>query len=1248
MNAGLPSATRLGGLILVLAFLGAGCGQIFTYPDTASEGSATACSDGKDNDLDGKTDCQDADCKAYCGENTDATCHDGQDNDADGDLDCQDPECQPYCVENTQTTCRDGVDNDQNGKTDCGDAACGKFCPEADAQACSDGVDNDFDGKIDCDDPDCDGLCPEETQEACADGRDNDGDGVVDGADPQCWLLSPPEVERCEEASGVDLVDTFDAGPQWSFYGSPWGGSALFRDSHQGPPPTGRQDFLAAFSTPTNADATLGWMTGQQAFSGSWQGFEFSFSASVPPDTKLRAAIVPIKLAPVLNAQGSAAAAPMPGAATASFSVTVDATHVPPMFALNVEGADYTAYPEDLVSAYPEGSTSGVAEDFSEVKVVLDEHGFYATLTRPNGNKAELRAPPPNSLTLGPSRLVFWGGSAGVVTEAALDDVRLHVSADQPCGFASPQIPGAACGLDDKLRAFGNQVSVAHGDADQQCALVEASPDVEDPSQFLTDKGATLTAWSSADGEAWALDSSPQAPPVDLPAGAQLVGAGIAHDSQGWQVVVAYREADGVRLGLASGTTCGRWGPLAPGPLLPSDAEPPSYVIAGGRQDVYFTLPPGTQTGRTLWRVTRADPQSTWLEPEFLVDLPPSVGSPVTIQQVGTRDLVLVHPAAPDLNGVGLLVSNADARSWRSVGPSPLLTLPDQLPNPREGQLVFDELVESAALSWRGNAGFLLYGTRLLVGQPQQSLHLSVGTARLVPAGLGFPEPIPARQGSCGDGRCDPRETCSICPADCSCGTAPLLTNVFTRDAPWEIVSSDPNPAATQYLDPEHEALNWAGGADAWSVLPLKRSITGDFELSFDYLRNWIDPTSLGVPSCALYIGLGTVPNFVTPAAANGATAETGIFARLSESHCFPNYVARPSVHVDSTVFEDQNETLGDPYGCLLERYLTPGKRRKMRLRREGYQVSLGVARDDGCGFAERTINYSGALPDLPALLVGFGGGDFAGCAPRAGAGTITNLELRLLDDPQQCSGTKELCGGGSQEPSCVDTANSVEHCGACGHACAASEVCKNGTCAADVTNITWLAFDDSARARSDQAPNGDLGIDGLLFNDTGPCAVLNWDPQTRCATGTLCSPGVDFNNWGISLNFNFRTTGDPGSPLTLPWDPNAVGARGIAWEISGSAPGLQLWVLNMDPVWNGRCTSLLCDLFAAPDGTPSPALHGQLYFDQMVKDDWGTNGGLHYTFDPKAAFALQFKLPSAGSANASFAFCIDRLGIIR
>jgi Stigma-specific protein, Stig1 len=1136
-------------------------------------------------------------------------------------------------------------------------AACGKVFDyptseaEHDAVACADGADNDFDDQVDCADPDCDGFCSEQSLAECADGRDNDGDGLTDGADPRCWLLSPPEVQRCAEAAGLDLVETFDVAAQipWAF------GQRWFLDYHQGEP-SGRQDMEVSCSTPSVDDVGNAWLKRQLAFSGSWQNFALSFSASVPPNARLRAAIAPIQLVP-----SGLDAPPLPGAEDALLSVTIDTTQQPPILALDVERTRFSTALEELAS---QSAAAGATDDFSEVRVSLRDQGFYATLTRPNGSKTELRAPGPSSLSLPPSRLVFWAGSnapgAGLAGRVALDDLRLNVSAEHPCGSRAPQIPEQSCEFENQLAAFGQQVSVARGSDEQLCALVTASRDayVEHPE--------ALTAWTSVDGAAWAPASSLGAPALELPSAAALVGAGIAHEDQVFEVVVAYGEAEGIRLGFASGESCGSWGEIVPGPLLLPDAEPPSYVVVDGRREVYFTLPPGAAPReprrRTLWRVTGTD--STWSDPERLTELPSNVASPVSIQRLGARDLVLVHPTVPGAEaGIGLLVGDPEGRSWDSPSRSPFLAVPRPLSHPTEGDLAFDGLgATSAALSWSGQSGFLLYGGSSARGSYDNGYHplLEVGTARLAPDGESFPEATTVPPDLCGNGSCEAREDCSSCPADCHCPGPALLTQVFDGKKPWDTVSNDAHPATVQYLDIQHQALNWSAPSiidqyfaaapypdtppSTWSALPLERAIVGDFELSFDFLDSLFG-VFYNRTVCSLYVGLGTAPLLASVGdRATVVPPEVGVFAHLASSGCNEKYVARPSVHAGGSVFERDNETLGDPYACLLERHWSGAKPRRLTLRRNGNRLSLAVARDDGCGVAERTVDYSGALGDLPALLIGFGGGNFAGCDPWSGAGTISNLELRLLDDPEHCPDTQALCAGASGAPSCVDITTSNEHCGSCGHACAANEVCSSGICNTDDPGITWLSLDGD-RAPNDRAPNAELGLNGLFYPVTDPCVTLDWNPETRCATGTLCELGRNYENFGVILAFDFLRSSDNGSARV--WDPESAGVRGLAWEISGTAPGLQVWILNMDPSWNGECAGADCAITGGGDGTPKAALQGKLSFDDLVKDNWGFNA-IRYTFDPKAVYGFEFNLPTEQASGEPFAFCVDRVGVIR
>jgi hypothetical protein len=94
-------------------------------------------------------------------------CDNGQDDDLDGDTDCLDADCagSPECPVAAETVCFDGLDDDSDGLTDCADPDCLalQVCPEVD---CADGVDGNLDGLTDCDDPDCAAvpLCASITQ----------------------------------------------------------------------------------------------------------------------------------------------------------------------------------------------------------------------------------------------------------------------------------------------------------------------------------------------------------------------------------------------------------------------------------------------------------------------------------------------------------------------------------------------------------------------------------------------------------------------------------------------------------------------------------------------------------------------------------------------------------------------------------------------------------------------------------------------------------------------------------------------------------------------------------------------------------------------------------------------------------------------------------------------------------------------------------------------------------------------------
>ncbi len=182
------------------------------------------CDDGIDNDLDGQPDCEDPDCaeNSICSTSkkpkqldqapdTDTkkefevgpySCSDGIDNDKDGKYDCLDDSCfNVYiCLEGTNRSCSDGIDNDKDGKYDCLDDSYFNvyICLEGTNRSCSDGIDNDKDGKYDCLDDSCQNeyICLEGTDRSCSDGLDNDKDCKFDCDDPGCMGVNTCHSEK--------------------------------------------------------------------------------------------------------------------------------------------------------------------------------------------------------------------------------------------------------------------------------------------------------------------------------------------------------------------------------------------------------------------------------------------------------------------------------------------------------------------------------------------------------------------------------------------------------------------------------------------------------------------------------------------------------------------------------------------------------------------------------------------------------------------------------------------------------------------------------------------------------------------------------------------------------------------------------------------------------------------------------------------------------------------------------------------
>lgn len=153
------------------------------------------CTDGQDNDGDGRIDAQDPDCFFQEENPENFNCNNGIDDDGDGLVDSADPGCQ---LPINQEICGNGIDEDGDGI----DAVCPpiELQPQTNSEGeiCTDQIDNDNDGQVN---EGCQTL-----EEICGNNIDDDLDGLVDEVPPCSVSLieKPPVVPGIE----VQISDT--------------------------------------------------------------------------------------------------------------------------------------------------------------------------------------------------------------------------------------------------------------------------------------------------------------------------------------------------------------------------------------------------------------------------------------------------------------------------------------------------------------------------------------------------------------------------------------------------------------------------------------------------------------------------------------------------------------------------------------------------------------------------------------------------------------------------------------------------------------------------------------------------------------------------------------------------------------------------------------------------------------------------------------------------------------------------------
>ena len=181
---------------------------------TLEQGSL--CRNGRDDDEDGDTDCEDSGCASFpdC---LPEDCSNEVDDNGDGLTDCDDPECADAQV-CAPEDCSNEVDDDGDGHVDCQDEECLEDPACEGIEVCWNGVDDNRDGATDCEDEQCwqEPECSSDENAAngnCDDGLDNDGDGHPDCADPGCANRPPCDTTTCQADAVVEFesVGSFES-----------------------------------------------------------------------------------------------------------------------------------------------------------------------------------------------------------------------------------------------------------------------------------------------------------------------------------------------------------------------------------------------------------------------------------------------------------------------------------------------------------------------------------------------------------------------------------------------------------------------------------------------------------------------------------------------------------------------------------------------------------------------------------------------------------------------------------------------------------------------------------------------------------------------------------------------------------------------------------------------------------------------------------------------------------------------------
>ena len=176
------------------------------------------------------------------------------------------------------------------------------------------------------------------------------------------------------------------------------------------------------------------------------------------------------------------------------------------------------------------------------------------------------------------------------------------------------------------------------------------------------------------------------------------------------------------------------------------------------------------------------------------------------------------------------------------------------------------------------------------------------------------------------------------------------------------------------------------------------------------------------------------------------------------------------------------------------------------------------------------------------------------------------------------------------------------------------------------------------------------FGIEGGFYAVGDSCATLTWDAATHCASGTVCAKDPPYYlNWGVEIGMTLKSSGG----YDYGYDATANGVTGFFWEVTGTAPGMAVWLPQTAGLGACLTTSNKCTVLQPPWGNSMPSMGPSgsnfvmLSTMSMDYEDWGLGYVYPPAWDPTRIHSIQWKIPAGDYFSSTFNFCVKKVGVI-